>query len=109
MLKLWTVKEAIVIYGMHSPFVKQMPNSWSCCNRVTPKDWLDMVTAMLEAGLLIQWKSWWREEAKTIEQRSRARGIEVSQDQLLREGDYADIERQSYTMNILWIYVTWQL
>ena len=80
---------------MHLPFVKQMLNSWSCCNRITPKDWLDIVTAVLEAESLLQWKSWWREEDKTIEQGSRARGIEVSQDQLLGEGDYADIERQS--------------
>ena len=54
-----------------------------------------MVTAVLEAGPLIQQESWWREEAKTIEQRIRARGIEVSQDQLLGEGEYIDIERQS--------------
>ena len=58
-----------------------------------------MVTAVLEAGSLIQWKSWWREEAKTIEQRSKARGIKVSQDQLLGEGDYADIERQQSLYN----------
>ena len=29
MLDLWRVKEAIVAYGMHSPFVRQMLNSWS--------------------------------------------------------------------------------
>ena len=55
-----------------------MLNSWSSYNWVTSKDWLDMVIAVLEAGQLIQWKSWWREEAKTIEQRNLARGIEVS-------------------------------
>ena len=30
-----------------------------------------------------------------IEQRNRARGIEISQDQLLGEGEYADVECQS--------------
>ena len=30
-----------------------------------------------------------------VEQRNRARGIEISQDQLLGEGEYADIELQS--------------
>ena len=95
MLDLRRVKEAIVSYGIHSSFVKQLLNSWSSCNQITPKDWLDMASAVLEAGQLMQWKSWWREEAKMIEQRNRARGIEVSQDQLLGEGEYADVELQS--------------
>ena len=37
-LDLRRVKEAIVSYGIHSPFVKQLFNSWSSCNQVTPKD-----------------------------------------------------------------------
>ena len=54
-----------------------------------------MASVVLEAGQLMPWKSWLREEAKMIEQRNRARGIEISQDQLLGEGEYADVERQS--------------
>ena len=38
---------------------------------------------------------WLREEPKTIEHQSKARGKEISQDQLLEEGDYATVERQS--------------
>ena len=34
---------------MHSPFVKQMLNLWSNCNRIIPKDWTDMVIAVAEA------------------------------------------------------------
>ena len=94
-LDLRRVKESIVSYGMHSPFVRQLLNSWSTHQQVTPKDWSDMAEAVLEAGQLMQWKSWWREEAKMIEQRNRAIGIEISQDQLLGEGEYADVERQA--------------
>ena len=36
-----------------------------------------------------------KEEATAIEQQTRAKGMEISQDQLLGEGDYADIQRQS--------------
>ena len=94
-LDLRRVKEATVLYGIHSPFVKQLLNSWSTCHQITPKDWLDMATAVLEAGPLMQFKAWLREEAKVIEQRNRARGIDISQDQLLGEGEYADVERQA--------------
>ena len=54
-----------------------------------------MAEVVLEAGQHMQWRSWWREEAKMIEQRNRAIGIEISQDQLLGEGEYADVERQA--------------
>ena len=36
-----------------------------------------------------------KEEAKTIEQQSRGRCMEIFQDQLFGEGDYANIERQT--------------
>ena len=49
----------------------------------------------MEPGPQLQWRTWWKDEAKTIEQQSRARGMEISQDQLFREGDYANGERQS--------------
>ena len=50
MLDLRRFKEAIVSYGMHSPFVKQMLNWWSVCNKIIPKDWIDLFKAVLEPG-----------------------------------------------------------
>ena len=38
MFDLKTIKEAIVLYGMHSPFVKQMLKSWAPQKRIIPKD-----------------------------------------------------------------------
>ena len=53
----------IVSYGMHSPIVKQMLNSLSVCNRFIPKDWIDLVKAVLEPGSQLQWDTWFRDEA----------------------------------------------
>ena len=39
MKDLKSIKEAIVSYGMHSPYVKQLIESWARNNKVTPKDW----------------------------------------------------------------------
>ena len=62
---------------MHSLFVKQMLNSRSTCNRITPQGWRDLDAVVLEPGPQLQWRTWW-EEAKTTEQQSRARGMEIS-------------------------------
>ena len=95
MLDLRRFKDAIVSYGIHLPFVKQMLNSWLVCNRIIPKDWIELVKGVLEPGPQLQWSTWFREEAKIIEQQSKARGMEISQDQILGEGDYAAVETQS--------------
>ena len=57
MLDLRRVKEAIVSYGMHSPFVKQMLNLWSVCNRIITKHWIEFVKGFLEPGLQLQWST----------------------------------------------------
>ena len=72
-----------------------MLNLWSVCNRIIPNDCIELVKAVLEPDPQLQWRSWFREEAKTMEQQSKARGMEISQDQILREENNATIERQS--------------
>ena len=68
---------------------------WSVGNRIIPNDCIELVKAVLEPGPQLQWSSWFREEAKIMEQQSKDRGMEVSQDQNLREENNATIERQS--------------
>ena len=53
-----------------------------------------MVKDVLEPAHQLKWSTWFREEAKIIEQWNKARGREISQDQILG-GDYATIERQA--------------
>ena len=51
-------QEVMVSYGMYSPFVKQVLNSWSTCNRIITQDRKDLVTAALEPHLQLQWRTW---------------------------------------------------
>ncbi|KAL6036459.1 hypothetical protein STEG23_034170 [Scotinomys teguina] len=62
------MKEAIVTYGIHSTYIKQMLNSWSTSNRIIPDDWHQLTSAVLEYSQQLQWKSWLREEARNLEQ-----------------------------------------
>ena len=94
-LDLRRFKEATVSNGTYTPFVKQMLNSWSTCNRIIPRNYGDLLKTGLVPGPQLQWTTWSKKESKIIEQWSRAKGVEMSQDQLLREGDYADVQRQS--------------
>ena len=57
-----------ISYGIHWPYVEQTLNNWASQNRIIPQDWKRLVTAVLETGLLMQWLTWWREEAANIEQ-----------------------------------------
>ncbi|XP_052610186.1 oxidized purine nucleoside triphosphate hydrolase isoform X1 [Peromyscus californicus insignis] len=102
MLDLRRFKEAIASYGMHSPYVKQMLNTWSTCNRILPKDWRDLAQAVLEPGQNLQWKMWFNNEAKNIEKQWRDSGIQVCQDQLIGEGQYVSVQTQcSYDVQTL--------
>jgi hypothetical protein len=48
------LRGAIVEYGMHSPYVKQVLNNWATQNHVISKGWKDLMTAILEAGPQLQ-------------------------------------------------------
>lgn len=69
MLALKHVKEAMVLYGLHSPFVKEMLNNWATQHGVIPQDWKGLVSAVLKAGQWLQWLLGWRHKAtKNLEQ-----------------------------------------
>ena len=92
-LGLRRFKETRVTYGIHSPFVKQMLNSWSLCNRIILNDWIELVKAIYSLFYSYNGLSGSGNQAKTIEQWSKARAMELSQDQILGEGNYATVER----------------
>lgn len=69
--RLRMFKRAIVSYDTHLPFVKRMLNSWSVCYRLFPKNWIELVKAVLEATPQRQWSTWFKKEAKTIEKWSK--------------------------------------
>ncbi|KAL6093698.1 hypothetical protein STEG23_031128 [Scotinomys teguina] len=79
------MKEAIVTYGIHSTYVKQMLNSWSTSNRIIPDDWHQLTSAVLEYSQQLQWKCWLREEARNLEELGSALRPKVQED-VLKEG-----------------------
>ena len=72
-----------------------MLNSWSVCNRIIPKDQKELVKGVKEPDPQLQQCLQLREEAKFIEQWSKAISRGISQDQILGQRDYATIERQA--------------
>ena len=100
-------KQAIVNYGLHSSFVREMLKSWALSNRATPKDWNQLTSAVLENGPLWHFKCLFKQEARLLQQQESAKGIEVSLDQILGEGPYSDPQEQAlYDENILSICAT---
>ena len=71
-----------------------MVKIWASSNRVTPHDWLQLVLVVLKNGLQLQWKYYWKEEAKTLKLQGRVKGFEASQDQIFYEGHYSDAQNQ---------------
>ena len=95
LLELRKSKESVTTFGMHLPTVKQILTSWAIKNRIIPQDWKDMARAVLEPAANLQWFAWWRGEVNEIARQNRARGREISTDQMLGEGRFAEIKVQS--------------
>ena len=55
-----------------------MLNPWPVCNRIIPNSWKDLVNRLLEIGTQLQWSTWLKEDAKIIEQQTKAREREIS-------------------------------
>ena len=55
MLDLKHLKEAIMLYGLHSPFVKEMLSNWAMQHKIIPRVWEELVSAVLEASQQLQW------------------------------------------------------
>ena len=62
--------------------------------KLSQKDCTDTVRTVFVPDPQLQWRTLGKEWAKTIENQSRARGMEISEDQLLGEGDYANLKWQ---------------
>lgn len=41
------IKQAIVSYGIHYPYVRELLNSLASANRVTPEDWSQLISTLL--------------------------------------------------------------
>ena len=78
---------------MHPPFVRQILSSWTIQNRIIPqakKDGKSNIRTWSAVATELQW----RKEAREMEQKNRARGINNSQDQLFSKDPYAEVQMQ---------------
>ena len=75
----------VIIYGLHSTFVKEMIKTWASNISAIPHDFFS-------AGYVpsLMFGIYFREESKNMEQQGKAKGLQISQDQILGEGPYAD-------------------
>lgn len=70
--------------------MKQILNLWSTQNRIIHQGWRKCGNSNIGS---LQWQASWKEEARVTEWLIQARGINFSQDQLLGEGQYAELQR----------------
>ena len=89
------IKQASITYGLHSIVVREIVKTWASVIKTIPQDWLQLVSEILDDGLQLMFKCYFREEAKILEQQGKSKGCETSQDQILAEGTYADLQVQT--------------
>ena len=99
------IKQAVVNFGLHSAFVKEMIRTWASNVRATPHDFSQLVSAVLDDGPSLMFGIYFREESKHMEQQGRGKGVEVSQDQILGVRAYAVPQVQAlYHEEVLSLY-----
>ena len=50
------IKQAVVTYGLHSTFVKEMVKTWASSIKAMPHIWLQLVSEVLDDGPQLIWK-----------------------------------------------------
>ena len=63
---------------------------------------------VLKDGPLLMFKCYFRKEAKILEQQGKTNGLTISQDQILGEGNYTDLQVQAFMMKKSCPYATKQ-
>ena len=68
---------------------------WVSNVRATPHDFSQLSSVVLEDGPSLMFGVYFREESKHVKRQGRTQGLEVSQDQILGVGAYADPQVQA--------------
>ena len=95
MNNLKEIKQAVVAYGLHLFFVREVVKMWAFSSKATTQDWTQFISAVLESGPQLLWRCFCKEEIKILEQQEKAKGLEISLDQILGEGLYSDPQDQA--------------
>ena len=72
-----------------------MLKTWAFSSKATTHDWAQLSSAVLECGPQLHWRCFLKEEARILEQQEKAKGTEISIDQILGEGLYSDPQDQA--------------
>ena len=78
MNNLKAIKQAIVTYGLHSTFVREMVKTQDSSIKPTEHNWLQLVSAVLDDGTQLMFKGYLQEKAKILEQQGKAKGLGTS-------------------------------
>ena len=90
------VKQAIITYGLHSAFVREMMKTWPSNIKATPYNLIQLVSTVLDYEPQLMFRCYFKEKAKILEQQENTKGLETSQDQIFGEGTYADPQAQAF-------------
>ena len=72
-----------------------MVKTWAFSSKAMPQDWIQLISAVLESGSQLLWRCFFfKEEVGIFEQQEKAKGLEISLDQILGEGLYSDPQDQ---------------
>ena len=59
------MKKAVIVYGPHSPFTKELLNTMaSSIGNFVPYDWQLLIRALLKPGEYFQWTMWFQDMAQ---------------------------------------------
>ena len=101
------IKQTVINFGRHSSFVKEIRKTWSISNKAMAYNWIQLISAVLESRPKLHWKCLFGQAARLLEQQERAKGIEISLDQILGEGHFPDpLEQANYDEHTLSICTT---
>ena len=73
-----------------------MVKTWALSSKAMPQYWTQLISAVLESGLQVLWKDFFKEEAKILQQQEKAKGLEISLDQIQGEGLYSNFQDQAF-------------
>lgn len=94
------VKEAVVAYGMHLLYVRQVLNNWATQNSYSETRLKDLMTVILEASSQLQWLTWWREDAAAMGQGNQTTDMNIAKGRLLGEA----VSQSANTKAVWWCY-----
>ena len=88
------LQQAVVQYGRQSAYVKGLLPGLAAEHRLTPYDWELLTRTILEAKALLQFKTWWKDEAEQMARQKQACNVPITAEQPPGSGRYFGVRQQ---------------